>query len=330
MQSGWALLAGLLLLGLTAAPPRAEFLETSYDFGTLRQGRTVAHRFLVRNVGAQPLRIEGIEFSQSGMTSRAKPVVAPGATGEIFLEWNTAGFKGVVEAEAVVRTSDPASPNTILRLTGQVRSPIDLLPFGAIFLSAFKDEDAQAALRVVNNEATALAVTRIEPGAAFFQASVHPVEPGKVFEVRVRPAPGLAPGRYDGSLTLETNSAEARVLSIPVHLSLKADLYASPDRVDFGEVSLDRVAREPGLLALLTQTVLLKKRAGSFRVLSVTPDVETLSIDRSPQGPSGTFRLDVGLAPARLKPGPFSGTIRIRTDDPRHSEIELPVTGTVR
>ena len=148
--------------------------------------------------------------------------------------------------------------------------------------------------------------------------------------VRVRPAPGLAPGRYEGSLTLETNSAEARVLSIPVHLSLKADLYASPDRVDFGEVSLDRVAREPGLLALLKQTVLLKKRAGSFRILSVTPDVETLSIDRSPQGPSGTFRLDVGLATARLKPGPFSGTIRIRTDDSRHSEIELPVTGTVR
>src|SRR5438046_6957720 len=99
MQRGRALFAGLLLLGLTPAPPRAEFLETSYDFGTLRQGRTVVHRFLVRNVGAQPLRIEGIEFSQSGMTSRAKPVVAPGATGEIFLEWNTAGFKGVVEAE---------------------------------------------------------------------------------------------------------------------------------------------------------------------------------------------------------------------------------------
>jgi len=330
MQRGRALLASLLLLGLAAAPPRAVFLESSHDFGTLRQGGTVAHRFLVRNTGGQPLKIEGIEFSHSGMTSRAKPVVAPGATGEILLEWNTAGFKGVVEAEAVVHTSDPATPKTILRLTGQVRSPIDLLPFGAIFLSAFKDEDTQAALRVVNNEATALAVTRIEPGATFFQASVHPVEPGKVYEVRVRPAPGLAPGRYEGSLTLETNSAEARVLSIPVHLSIMADLYSSPDRVDFGEVSLDRVAREPGLIALLTQTVLLKKRAGSFRILSVTPDVETLSIDRSPQGPSGTFRLDVGLAPARLKPGPFSGTIRIRTDDPRHSEIELPVTGTVR
>src|SRR5207244_12522514 len=151
-----------------------------------------------------------------------------------------------------------------------------------------------------------------EPGAAFCQAAVHPVEPGKVSEVRGRTAPGLAPGRYDGSLTLETNSAEARVLSIPVHLSLKADLYASPDRVDFGEVSLDRVAREPGLLALLKQTVLIKKRAGSFRVLSVTPDVETLSIDRSPQGPSGTFRLYLGLPPARLIPAPFSGPIRCR------------------
>jgi len=330
MQRGLALLASLLVLGLAAAPARAEFLETSYDFGTLRQGRTVAHRFLVRNTGAQPLKIEGIELSQPGMTSRAKPVVAPGATGEIFLEWNTAGFKGAVEAEAVVHTNDPATPNTILRLTGQVRSPIDLLPFGAIFLSAFKDEDAQAVLRVVNNQATALEVTRVEPGAAFFQASVHPVEPGKVYEVRVRPAPGLAPGRYDGWLTLETNSPEARVLTIPVHLFLKADLYANPDRVDFGEVSLDRVAREPSLLALLRQTVLLKKRAGPFRILSVTPDIETLSIDRSPQGPSGTFRLDIGLAPARLKPGPLSGTIRIRTDDPRHSEIELPVTGTVR
>src|SRR5207245_9795260 len=123
---------------------------------------------------------------------------------------------------------------------------------------------------------------------------------------------------------------ESRLSSSPLHLSLNADLYASRHRVDFGEISLERVAREPGLLPLLTQTVLLKNRAGSFPVLSDTPDVETLSIDRSPQGPSGTFRLDVGLAPARLKPGPFSGTIRIRTDAPRHSEIALPVTRTVR
>jgi Protein of unknown function (DUF1573) len=324
------LLASLLVLGLAAAPPRAEFLETSYDFGTLLQGRTVAHRFLVRNIGAQPLKIERVEFSQPGMRSSAKAVVAPGAIGEILLEWNTTGLKGAVEADAAVQTSDPLTPNTILRLTGHVRSPVDLLPFGAIFLSTFMGEDAQAVLRVVNNETTTLLVTRIEPGADFFQASIHPVTLGKVYEVRVRAASGLAPGRYDGSLTLETNSAEARVLTIPVHLSVKANVYPSPDRVDFGEVSLDRVANEPGLLALLNQTVLVKKRAGHFRILSVTSDVETLSIDRSPGGPTGTFRLDIGLAPARLRPGPLSGTIRIRTDERHHSEIVLPVTGTVR
>jgi hypothetical protein len=264
------------------------------------------------------------------MTSRVKPTIAPGATGEVVLEWNTAELTGVVEAEAVVHTNDPTTPKTILRLTGRVRAPVDLQPFGAIFLSAFPDEDAQAVLRLVNNEEPALAVTRVDPGAAFFQASVDAVEPGRVYEVHVRAAPGLPPGRYDGTLTLETTNAEARVVTIPVHLFLKADLYASPDRVDFGEVSRDRIAPEHGFLASLYQTILLKKRAGRFRILTITSDVKALSIDRSPSDASGAFRLDIGLAPARLEPGPLSGTVRIRTDDPHHPEIELPVRGTIR
>ena len=264
------------------------------------------------------------------MTSRVKPAIAPGAAGEVLLEWNTAGLKGVVDAEAAVYTNDPTTPTTILRLTGRARPPVDLQPFGAIFLSAFQDEDAQAVLRVVNTAETPLAVTRVDPGAAFFRASVAPVEPGRVYELRVRPTPGLSPGRYDGSLTLETNTVGARAITVPVHLFLKADLYASPDRVDFGEVSLDRIARAPGLRAFLHQTILLKKRAGRFRIVTVTSDVAALSVDRAPPGASATFRLDIGLVPARLTPGPLSGTVRIRTDDPRHASLEVRVTATVR
>ena len=82
-------------------------------------------------------------------------------------------------------------------------------------------------------------------------------------------APGVTSGRYEESLRIEVDGPEAVRLEVPVHLMVKADLYASPDVVDFGDIPLDRAAQAPGVFDLLRQTILVKKRAGEFRIASV-------------------------------------------------------------
>src|SRR5207249_4140128 len=94
-----------------------------------------------------------------------------------------------------------------------------------VFLSVFTEEPGERVLTVVNNDERPLAVTGVESGP-HVTAALATAEPGKIFKVSVRPAAGVAPGRYEELLTLHTDSPTAARVELPVHLFVKADLYA--------------------------------------------------------------------------------------------------------
>ena len=95
------------------------------------------------------------------------------------------------------------------------------------------------------------------------------------------------------------------------NIFVKTEVYANPEVVDFGTVSLDELAQAPSLLELLNQTVLIKKREGEFEIKAVASDLAFLRISCRPGGKSGTFRIDVGLDRERLQPGEITGSIRV-------------------
>lgn len=91
------------------------------------------------------------------------------------------------------------------------------------------------------------------------------------------------------------------------------------------------ISGSPGLLNLLGQTFLVKTRQGEISLTSVGSDLDFLEIRQfPPEGKSATFRIDVGLKHAKLRPGPISGSIRIATSDPRFPELTVPVRGEIR
>jgi len=116
-------------------------------------------------------------------------------------------------------------------------------------------------------------------------------------------------------------------LEVPVHLLVKADLYANPDVVDLGDIPLEHAVQTPGVFDLFRQTILVKKRAGEFRIVSVRTDVPALLTTTAPLGSSASFRLEIALSPERLALGTLSGSIWIATDDQKIPEIAIPVHG---
>ena len=118
----------------------------------------------------------------------------------------------------------------------------------------------------------------------------------------VRPAAGVVPGRYEEALTLHTDSPTAAHLELPVHLFVKADLYAEPDAVDFGTVPLEQVRRS-GAGELFAQTLVVKRRDGSFEITSVACDLPAVAVMRSPE------RAERPL-PDRRAPAPRDGATR--------------------
>ena len=313
-----------------ASAPSAMVARQTFEFGSVKQGARIDHAFTIKNIGDGPLSFAGADLSLPGMQIRMAPAeVAPGAEGTVTIAWATGHVAGAVEGIARVRSNDPARPQLALVLKGTVVPSISIEPLPAVFLSTFADDPAERTLTIRNNADTELALPRVEAGPHVV-ASLKTVQPGKTFTVAVRAAPHAAPGRYEETLTLDSGNAAIGVISVPVHLWVKPDLYANPESVDFGTVAVGDPSNPPIAAAAPSQTLMLKRRTGTFQIESISSDSPLLVATRSPaSGASDSFLIDARLRPELLWPGAtLSANLRIRTSDPEFPEVVVPVTGS--
>ena len=125
------LLSGTLA-GQTAPSPATDSLPAQpmavitydsafYDFGTVKQGVMVKRTFRFTNTGTDSLKITDVKTT-CGCTVPEWPrqPVAPGGTGEIKVEFNTADKSGrQLRILRVVANTDPAE--TILQMGGEIK-----------------------------------------------------------------------------------------------------------------------------------------------------------------------------------------------------------------
>src|SRR4030042_802517 len=137
--------------------------ERTHTFGTVKQGETITHIFVIRNTGSAPLKSTRMELSQQGMTARIKPVIHPGEEGQITVRWDTGRVKGEVLGEVVLHLDDPAQPPIVFLLKGIVKPPLEFVPSRAVFLSVFKGESMEQTATLINNEARPLSIVRLAP-----------------------------------------------------------------------------------------------------------------------------------------------------------------------
>ena len=314
---------------VSAEPPRAVVHEVGHDFGPVTRGGRLAHTFTIGNSGTGPLNILSVDYSQPGMRSRFKSVVLPKEAGEITIEWDTAHASGDLDAQAVVHLNDPKRPRVTFTLTGVVGQSIAIQPSPDVFFTVFEDQTAERHVTIVSNEDRPLAIKGLKPAGEHFRAAVSEVQPGKRYDILVSVPRGLTPGRYYETLDVETDHPRLGPVRIGVNVFVKHNLYASPEVVDFGDVSLQQIRAGTGA-SLLTRSSTLTKRAGMFAITSITSDVPALRIGRSPSGDSNSFGLNVTIDDTRVRAGSLEGTIEIKTDDKDFPHIVIPVHGHVR
>lgn len=98
-----------------------KYEETSYDFGVADEGTVVKHVYKFKNTGNEPLIISNAKGS-CGCTvpTWPKQPVAPGAYGEINVEFNSKGKPGR-QSKQVTVTANTNPTDTHLEITGEVR-----------------------------------------------------------------------------------------------------------------------------------------------------------------------------------------------------------------
>jgi Protein of unknown function (DUF1573) len=305
------------------------FQETTYDFGTVREGVKVAHSFLVKNNTAEPVSVQRVQLSVPGMNARYRPVIPPGSEGTITLEWDTSHLSGEMDESATVFLADGSQENLCVKAI--VQPPVEILPYPAIFLSAFRGEDHESRLRIVNHEEQHLALSLRDLENKHFAVSLSTIEPGRVYELAARISSATLPGRYDDELRIATDNPKLGQIAIPVHVFLKPDVYANPEAIDFGAISLATLPHDPAALGLLTQTFLVKKREGVFEIKQVESNVDGIRVTKDPpNGKSSTHRIDVALNPEKTRVGVIAGFLELFTDDSKFPRIRVSITGSIR
>jgi hypothetical protein len=335
IKIGW-LIFGLALatapLPSTAATdaPRAVFTSTIYDFGTVKQGQEVAHTFVLRNEGTEPLKISQMAVSGRGLKGRFRSLIGAGEEIEIPFVWDTSQVSREVEGKITLYLNDPDQPQVTLVLNGVVIPPIDIVPRSAVFISEFNSKAKRRSVTIINNQHRPLSITGMERDGEHFEAVVETVVPGKQYILHVIQPAGVPIGRYKEAVTLLTDDPSHPSLHVVVNLLVKPDLYVAPPDVDFGRVNIGGIQKTPDMGPIATQIFLVKRRDSEMTITSVTTDVPFLDIRQDPPERGQIFRFDVGLDMDRIVPGKIDGTIIIKTNDPEFPELVVPVRGEIK
>jgi hypothetical protein len=112
--------------GMSASLPATtmQFVETEFDFGKIKQGDSPEHIFKFTNTGNEPLIIADAKGS-CGCTVPTYPKdtpIAPGATGEILVKFNSAG-KSNNQQKTVTLTANTNPLTTVLTIKAFVEVP---------------------------------------------------------------------------------------------------------------------------------------------------------------------------------------------------------------
>ena len=89
-----------------AGKGKITFENTTYDFGTVKEGEVVDHTFKFKNEGTEPVILAQVSASCGCTTpSYTKDPILPGKEGEIKVSFNSAGQPGVQQKIVTVSSN---------------------------------------------------------------------------------------------------------------------------------------------------------------------------------------------------------------------------------
>ena len=197
------------------AGAKVEFDAVSFNFGTIKQGESVSHDFVFKNIGDGVLEINDVEAgcgcTSVGNWSRR---VEPGMSGVIPIRFASDGLGGRVQRSVTVLSNDPRQPKLTLQLGGDVWTPFTVAPAQAMFVAS-RESPAETSkkVRISSRLAEPVALLGLEGADANFRARLNVLVPGREFEVEITAVPPFS-ATASTRFTISTSSAEAPTISV--------------------------------------------------------------------------------------------------------------------
>lgn len=244
-----------------AKEARVEVDELEYDFGTMQQGATQSHVFVLRNVGQAPLTLEsGPTSCKCTLSDVSEKPVPPGESVPVKLEWTAKTGVGPMRQRATILTNDLLHSRLELVVTGTVTEPTGVFPAQVLLdkIASGETKSAEVIVMAMSQDTLEVSDPQLSDPRTreFFDVRIEPLareslpDPTARQGVRViiTAKKGLPMGRIEQWLSLKTNMPDAEKLDIPVIGRVVGDVrvYGRLWNDNQGVLRLGRVRSDEG------------------------------------------------------------------------------------
>lgn len=298
---------------------RIQFAALTHDFGRVSAGEVVKHEFVFTNTGTAPLEITGVRPGCGCTTAGTwDKRVEPGQTGRIPLQLNSTGFSGTISKGATVTCNDPAQTNVYLTMQASIWRPIEVTPQSAYFnLSEESVASDTRVVRIVNNLEAPLTLSPPESSNPAFRTELKTLTPGKEFELHVSVQPPLPTPRPSATVTLKTSATNLPLLTVPVSAYVQPAISVVPSQV---------MLPAGPLTTAMQPTVTIRNTGTNALALSdATVNLEGASVTLREVQPGRVFTLAFSLPAGLQLPAGQRVVASVKSNHPRHPQLEVPV-----
>ena len=205
-----------------------------HDFGSVSQGSKVIHDFVIKNAGTADLVVQRVQPACGCTVSTVMPsTIAPGTSGTIHVEFDTAGFSGEKLKTVRLYTNDIDEPSSMVTLKGMIEGEVLVEPkrvfLGEIIRGAAVEVPVEIAVRPGSK-------ARISGVKVFSEHVALKQDQGdeKKRHLIVSLKPGAPLGELRDRVVVTLTNASSSSINIPIWGMISGAVRLKPSSLAFG------------------------------------------------------------------------------------------------
>jgi hypothetical protein len=220
----------------TSTAPKLEFSPDHYDFGEVWEGVELKQVFTIRNTGNAPLELSGMKTTCScTVPSQPASPLAPGATTTITITYDSLRV-GKASQRVTFKTNDPAKPELVLSVKGEVKPIFAAQPPRGIRFDRVEPASVTSRAMKLKNRYSRPVELKLKEGQEFgnFDVQLKEIKKGQEYELVATTKPPLRLGQNRANVKLLTGLDQPAELTYYVFASAQPSVFIAPYKLMIG------------------------------------------------------------------------------------------------
>lgn len=299
--------------------PKIELVAPVYHFGTVLNGPPIKHVFTVKNAGRADLVI-GQVMASCGCTV-AKPTrthLKPGESSRIDVSVDTRVLSGHSAHTVTLVTNDPANPNPVLKVEGDVKLQVTATPSSVDFGKVARGSEAAREVVLTALTEKGFEIGEVKNSNPNIKVVRVPGKRGSIgTKFRIELLKTTRVGPFVDTIDIATNRLPVKV---SVYGKVSGPIDANPAQVSFGIV--------PHQASAIRFVRLTNSGPRDMKVLGISSSNRSVTAAIEPIKPGREYKVTV-LLRKNTPDGQLRGQLEIKTDDPGQAIVTIPYYGII-